>query len=100
MSLALGLKPTYVSLGPIYETKSKTGIVTDSQSVDMIRKWRELIGPDVVMCGIGGVGSLERAEECVEGGVDFVGVIGAVKEDVGILKSWGDVLEGKSRVDR
>lgn len=100
LSLALGLNPTYVSLGPIFPTSSKTGIVTTSQSPLLLKKWRELIGPSTVMCAIGGVSSLERAEECVEAGADFVGVIGAVKEDVGILKGWGDVLERKRREDR
>jgi len=77
LSVASALRPSYISLGPIYDTTSKD-VNFEAQTVDTVRKWRELVGDDVPLVGIGGINDAERVKEVRNAGVDCVAVIGAV----------------------
>jgi len=80
LAAAFGVQPSYISLGPVFGTKSKN-VAFDPQGLATVQKWRELIGSDVPLVAIGGINDAERAREVKNAGADCVAVIGAVKKD-------------------
>lgn len=82
LATALGIKPSYISLGPVFGTKSKN-VAFDPQGLETVRKWRDLIGFDTPLVAIGGINDAERTKQVKCSGADCVAVIGAVqKEDI------------------
>lgn len=79
LSAALGVKPSYISLGPIFATGSKK-VQFDPQGLSTVQEWRALIPPDVPLVVIGGIGTAETAAECRKAGAECVAVIGAVTQ--------------------
>jgi hydroxymethylpyrimidine kinase/phosphomethylpyrimidine kinase/thiamine-phosphate diphosphorylase len=77
LSAALGVKPSYISLGPVFATSSKN-VQFDPQGLWTVSKWRQLISPDVPLVAIGGIGDADTATRVKEAGADCVAVIGAV----------------------
>ena len=80
LAAVFGVNPSYISLGPVFGTKSKN-VAFDPQGLSTVRKWKELIGPDIPLVAIGGINDAERAKEVKDAGADCVAVIGAVKKD-------------------
>ena len=80
LAAAFGVNPSYISLGPVFGTKSKH-VAFDPQGLATVRKWRELIGSDVPLVAIGGINDAERTREVKDAGADCVAVIGAVNKD-------------------
>jgi len=80
LSAALGIKPSYISLGPVFGTQSKD-VAFDPQGLATIQKWKELIGPEIPLVAIGGINDAERSAQVKKAGADCVAVIGAVKKD-------------------
>ena len=83
LAAALGVKPSYISLGPVFNTSSKD-VNFDPQGLETVRQWRSLIPPDIPLVAIGGIGNAETAKSVREAGADCVAVIGAITnaEDV------------------
>ena len=79
LSVALGLKPSYISLGPVYATKSKK-VGFDPQGLAMVQKWRQLVPSNVPFVAIGGIGDASSASQVHAAGADCVAVIGAVTQ--------------------
>jgi hydroxymethylpyrimidine kinase/phosphomethylpyrimidine kinase/thiamine-phosphate diphosphorylase len=77
LSVALGVKPTYISLGPVFATSSKS-VSFDPQGIDTVTKWRQLIPPIVPLVAIGGIGDAHTAARVLQAGADCVAVIGAI----------------------
>ena len=77
LAIALGVRPSYISLGPIYETTSKDVSRWDPQGLERIAHWRSLLPPGMPLVAIGGI-SLERAPGVLEAGADGIAVIGAI----------------------
>lgn len=91
LSVAMGLKPSYISLGPIYPTRSKN-VDFEPQGVATVEVWRRLMGlliddgtgvcggggQEVPLVVIGGIGNGEKVGEVRRAGADCVAVIGAV----------------------
>ena len=77
------MKPSYISLGPVFNTSSKD-VNFDPQGLETVRQWRSLIPPDIPLVAIGGIGNAEMAKSVREAGADCVAVIGVVTkaEDV------------------
>lgn len=95
LSVALGIKPTYISLGPIYDTTSKN-VIFEAQGVNTVRKWRELIGEDIPLVGIGGIDNVEKVRDVKDAGLDCVAVIGAIEKASnleGITKKFIEAME-------
>jgi thiamine-phosphate diphosphorylase len=79
LSAALGVNPSYISLGPVFRTSSKD-VKFDPQGLQTVKQWRMLIPPEVPLVAIGGIGD-ERVAGVVRGaGADCVAVIGAVTQ--------------------
>mmetsp|Transcript_9995 Transcript_9995/g.13198 ORF Transcript_9995/g.13198 Transcript_9995/m.13198 type:complete len:578 (+) Transcript_9995:91-1824(+) len=77
LAVALGLKPSYISLGPVFTTSSKK-VGFDPQGLDTVRKWRQLVPPNVPLVAIGGIGDETVAASVRKAGADCIAVIGAV----------------------
>ncbi len=69
---ALGLKPDYVALGPVYPTILKQ-MKWHEQGLEKVTEWKQRVGT-VPLVGIGGM-SVERAEGVFEAGADIVSVV-------------------------
>jgi len=86
LSRALGFKPSYISLGPIFPTTSKV-VKHNAQGLWRIKHWRSLVGQDMPLVTIGGI-SLETAAGVLEAGADSICVISALtsQKDTDSLK--------------
>jgi len=70
---ALSVRPDYVALGPIWETKLKK-MIWDPQGVEKLTEWRRIIGPDMPLVAIGGI-TKARASSCIAAGADSVAAV-------------------------
>jgi len=95
LAAALAVKPTYISLGPVFATSSKK-VQFDPQGLDTVARWRKLIPPEIPFVTIGGIGGVDAAMANREAGADCVAVIGAVTsaEDVpGTVAKLNDAMQ-------
>ncbi len=72
LEIALAASPSYVALGPIYETKLKR-MKWQPQGLDRLGEWRRAIG-DLALVGIAGI-TVERADGVIDAGADSAAVI-------------------------
>eukprot|EP00980_Cylindrotheca_fusiformis_P019847 scaffold6966_cov112-Cylindrotheca_fusiformis.AAC.25 len=77
LSVALGMKPSYISLGPIFATSSKK-VQFDPQGLGILSRWRKLIPPSIPLVTIGGINDVAAATANRSAGSDCIAVIGAV----------------------
>lgn len=77
LATALGVRPSYISLGPIYATTSKDVSRWEPQGLQRLEHWRALVSPATPLVAIGGI-SLERAPDVLRAGADGIAVIGAI----------------------
>lgn len=94
LAAALGVGPSYISLGPIFPTLSKD-VKFDPQGLETVRRWRRLIPPEIPLVGIGGIGDERAAEAVRDAGAECVAVIGAVTnaDDMGLaVKRLNDAM--------
>ncbi|KAL9188736.1 hypothetical protein ACHAXT_007114 [Thalassiosira profunda] len=94
LAAALGVRPSYISLGPVFATASKD-VKFDPQGLETVRQWRKLIPPEVPLVAIGGIGDADVARRVREAGADCAAVIGAVTkaDDVGgAVESLNDAM--------
>ena len=79
LAVALGVEPTYTSMGPVYATSSKK-VGFHPQGLDTVQTWRRLINPRIPFVTIGGINSLETARANKEAGADCIAVISAITQ--------------------
>jgi thiamine-phosphate pyrophosphorylase len=72
LRIALAAKPTYVALGPIFETRLKV-MKWAPQGLQRVRQWKQRIG-GLPLVAIGGI-TPERAGNVLAAGADSVAVI-------------------------
>ena len=72
LETALGARPAYVALGPIYETRLKA-MKWAPQGLERVRDWKRRIGT-LPLVAIGGI-TPERASAVVKAGADAVAAI-------------------------
>lgn len=77
LAAALGAKPSYISLGPVFGTTSKD-VAFDPQGLATVAKWRDLIPESCPLVAIGGINNADLAREVRDAGSECVAVIGAV----------------------
>lgn len=77
LAAALAVGPSYISLGPIFGTASKT-VNFGPQGLAMVQQWRSLVPPHMPLVVIGGITDANRTADARQAGADCVVVIGAV----------------------
>ncbi len=77
LATALGYHPSYVAFGPIYFTTLKA-MQFSPQGVEKLKIIRKLVKLPLV--AIGGI-TLEKLDEILEGGVDFISVISDISKN-------------------
>ena len=90
LATALGVRPSYISLGPVFATTSKDVSKWGQQGVARVAHWRQLLPEDTPLVAIGGI-SLDRAPEVLEAGADGIAVIGAItkaEDRAATLQAW------------
>jgi thiamine-phosphate pyrophosphorylase len=98
LAKALAVKPDYIALGPIYETKLKA-MPWKPQGLARVTAWKAVIG-GIPLVAIGGI-TPERAPRVVEAGADSVAVItdflthAAPEERVLAWQAWSKAVAGK-----
>jgi len=75
---ALGVRPDYVALGPIFPTSSKP-MPFAPQGLEPIHAWKRRLG-EIPLVAIGGL-SVERAREALDAGADSLALISDVSLD-------------------
>jgi thiamine-phosphate pyrophosphorylase len=75
---ALDLSPSYIALGPLYETTLKR-MKFAPQGLERLQHWK-MRAQDVPVVGIGGV-SLERAPDVLAAGADSIAVVSDLDRD-------------------
>eukprot|EP01137_Pigoraptor_chileana_P033447 Opistho-2@24307 len=74
------LRPSYVSLGPVYPTSSKE-VPFAAQGPETVAHWRELIPSGTPLVAIGGI-SLNNVRCVLDAGAEGVAVISAISQSV------------------
>jgi thiamine-phosphate diphosphorylase len=95
LAAALAVKPSYISLGPIFGTTSKK-VAFDPQGLDICRKWRQLVPPDMPLVAIGGIANADIAKLVKEAGGDCSAVIGAITQADNVDTAVADLCEAMS----
>lgn len=95
LSAALGVMPTYISLGPVFPTVSKD-VKFDPQGLETVRQWRSLMPPHIPLIAIGGIGNADVARVVRGAGAECVAVIGAVTKAANVDKAVEDLNEAMS----
>jgi len=89
LAKGLAIRPSYISLGPIYPTQSKA-VKYNPQSLEGIKCWRKLTPPSMPLVAIGGI-TLDDATDIIKHGAEGIAVIGAVvgaKDVSEALRAW------------
>jgi len=90
LAVALGVKPTYISMGPVFATTSKK-VNFEPQGLDTVHRWRQLIPPSTPLVTIGGINNVEAARKNREAGADCVAVISAITQSNDAAASVDDL---------
>jgi hydroxymethylpyrimidine kinase/phosphomethylpyrimidine kinase/thiamine-phosphate diphosphorylase len=76
LARALAVNPSYIALGPIYETTSKQ-MPFSPQGIDRLQQWVNMLQPQYPVVAIGGINQ-QRAAELKPTGVGSVAMITAI----------------------
>ncbi|WP_417499437.1 thiamine phosphate synthase [Methylophaga sp.] len=76
LARALAVNPSYIALGPIYETTSKQ-MPFSPQGIERLQQWVDLLKGQYPVVAIGGI-NVERAEQLRKTGVGSVAMITAI----------------------
>lgn len=91
LARALAVNPSYIALGPIFETTSKT-MPWAPQGVERVKQWSRLLGDAYPLVAIGGIDQL-RAEQLYKTGVGSVAMISAITKADNYKKVTCDLLQ-------
>lgn len=91
LASALGVKPSYISIGPVFQTTSKDTDY-DPQGLEIVTKWRNLVPNDMPLVAIGGINT-KIAERVKEAGADCVSVIGAITKSDNVEEAVQGLIE-------
>lgn len=86
LAAALGVRPSYISLGPVFATSSKD-VKFDPQGLETVRQWRSLMPPDIPLVAIGGISDAGVAKTVRDAGAECAAVIGAVTKAEDVKKA-------------
>jgi len=77
---AHSIKPSYIAIGPIYETTTKV-MPFAPQGLEQLKQWVEFIGDTYPVVAIGGIDST-NAEQVLQTGVGSIAMVRAITEAV------------------
>ena len=92
LARALAVNPSYIALGPIYETTSKQ-MPFSPQGEERLRQWVDLLADDNPLVAIGGV-NLTRAKALKKTGVGSVAMITAITEAADYREATRAFIDG------
>lgn len=78
LARALAVNPSYIALGPVFETTSKQ-MPFAPQGIERVKLWTQLLGDKYPLVAIGGIDQ-QRAETLKETGVGSVAMISAITQ--------------------
>ena len=87
----IAIKPSYIALGPIFETTSKV-MPWIPQGIAAVENWVKLLGDDYPLVAIGGI-NYERAKALKKTGVGSVAMISAITEAADYKKITRSLVE-------
>jgi hydroxymethylpyrimidine kinase/phosphomethylpyrimidine kinase/thiamine-phosphate diphosphorylase len=90
LARALAVNPSYIALGPVFETTSKMMPWTP-QGVQRVEQWTRLLADTYPLVAIGGINQ-QRAEQLHKTGVGSVAMISAITKAEDYKKVTGDLL--------
>lgn len=90
LARALAINPSYIALGPVFETTSKIMPWTP-QGVERVEQWTRLLGNVYPLVAIGGIDQY-RAKQLHKTGVGSVAMISAITKAVDYKKATQDLL--------
>jgi len=76
LARALAINPSYIALGPVFETTSKQ-MPWQPQGIERVEQWTQLLGDSYPLVAIGGINQ-ERAQQLKQTGVGSVAMISAI----------------------
>lgn len=95
LARALAINPSYIALGPIYETTSKA-MPFSPQGLERLKKWTALLDGHYPLVAIGGI-DIERAKQVKATGVGSAAMISAITKATdyqhatqSLLTLWAD----------
>ena len=91
VSRTIAIKPSYIALGPIYETTSKD-MPWIPQGAEAVENWVTLLADDYPLVAIGGINK-ERAQRLKQTGVGSVAMISAITESRDYERTTKELLE-------
>jgi hydroxymethylpyrimidine kinase / phosphomethylpyrimidine kinase / thiamine-phosphate diphosphorylase len=90
LSRALAVNPSYIALGPVFETTSKQ-MPFAPQGIERVKLWTKLLGEKYPLVAIGGIDQ-ERAEILKKTGVGSVAMISAITKADNYKKATHDLV--------
>ncbi len=91
LARALAINPSYIALGPVFETSSKQMPWTP-QGIERVKQWTRLLGDSYPLVAIGGINQ-ERAEQLKQTGVGSVAMISAITHADDYQRATRDLLK-------
>ena len=91
LARALAVNPSYIALGPIFETTSKT-MPWAPQGIQRVEQWSQLLGKAYPFVAIGGIDQ-KQAEQLHKTGVGSVAMISAITKADDYKKAARDLLQ-------
>ena len=90
LARALAINPSYIALGPVFETTSKQ-MPFSPQGIERVKLWTKLLGDNYPLVAIGGINQ-QRAETLKQTGVGSVAMISAITQADDYQKATRDLI--------
>jgi len=90
LARALAVNPSYIALGPVFETTSKQ-MPFAPQGIERVKLWTKLLGDKYPLVAIGGIDQ-QRAETLKQTGVGSVAMISAITQADDYIQATQDLI--------
>ena len=91
VAAAIDINPSYIALGPIYETTSKE-MPFSPQGIEMVNYWIEFLDDNWPLVAIGGINH-ERAKHLKKTGVGSIAMISSITQAEDYIKSTSQFMD-------
>jgi hydroxymethylpyrimidine kinase/phosphomethylpyrimidine kinase/thiamine-phosphate diphosphorylase len=90
LARALAINPSYIALGPVFETSSKK-MPFNPQGIERVKQWTRLLGEHYPLVAIGGI-DLNRAKQLKQTGVGSVAMISTITQAEDYKQATQDLI--------